>query len=115
MLEVLLLQTLPLGTGKKLAFWWFDAYVSPNNGSTVYLFGKVWDPALKSHVSACLRVNNMFHDLIVVPREYWLDGERERCVGVGAFRLARTPPHVQALPACGGAHHPFAMPDHCLV
>ena len=62
-------QTYPLkfNDDGSLSFFWFDAH-EENYGADIYLFGKVWQPEIKSFVSCSLKVQGMERTVFVYPK-----------------------------------------------
>ena len=59
---------------KVLRFFFLDAYEDRyNQPGTVYLFGKVWIDAVKSHVSCSLAVKNIEREVYLLPRKMRVD------------------------------------------
>jgi len=58
---------LPLNADGTLSFYWFDAH-EENNGTDLYLFGKVYQPELKQHVSCALKINGMQREIYALPK-----------------------------------------------
>lgn len=61
--------------GKKtMRFFWVDAMQGENHMSdNIYLFGKVFSPEAKAHVSCCVTVQNVERQIFVLPRAFKVD------------------------------------------
>jgi DNA polymerase alpha subunit A len=67
---------LPLNEDGSLSFYWIDAH-EENHGTDLYLFGKIYQPEVKSFVSCALRVNGMERNLFFLPKiRKGLDGRK---------------------------------------
>ena len=59
--------SLPLNKDGTLSFYWFDAH-EENNGLDLYLFGKIYQPEVKSFVSCALKINGMQREIYALPK-----------------------------------------------
>ena len=50
-----------------LSFFWFDAH-EENYGADLYLFGKVWQPQIKSFVSCAIKIQGMERTVFALPK-----------------------------------------------
>ena len=64
---------MPLEKENSINMFWFDA--TEQNG-IIYLFGKVWNPPTKSHLSTCVTVKNIERNLFVLARKFKHDGKK---------------------------------------
>ncbi len=50
-----------------LSFYWIDAH-EENNGSELYVFGKILQKEVNQYVSCCLKVNGMQREVYALPK-----------------------------------------------
>ena len=60
-------HNLPLNADGSLSFFWIDAH-EEIYGSDIFLFGKVWQPELRTFVSCSLKINGMERTMYALPK-----------------------------------------------